>query len=224
MDVIREKHYNDVARRIESGEISTGTGKNQETSLARPGATRWGSHYRTINRILEMWDAVQDVLDGIIEDAMDFQSRGVAKGFLDKSTSFEFVFIAHLMVKILASTSALSAALQEKTQNIGYALVLIKSVKKDLRKLREDGWEDLLMKVTTFCSEKVFLCLAWKILCRVGLVDLKKKWMINQRLIYIIFDGKSSFRDCFASFDVERLLRLAQLYPNDFDDELKLKA
>ena len=30
-------------------------------------------------------------------------------------------------------------------------------------------------------------------------------------------------RDSFASFDVERLLHLAQLYPDDFDDKFRLK-
>ncbi|CAA0824496.1 General transcription factor 2-related zinc finger protein [Striga hermonthica] len=189
-----------------------------------------------------------------MEDATDFQSRGVAKGLADKSTSFEFVFIAHLMVTILASTSALSAALQEKTQNIGNALVLIKSVKKDLRKLREDGWEDLLMEVTTFCSEKGIYVPnmedpmpGWPSRSQREVDDQPKTYLhyfrreiffqVIDRILQEIdsrFEELSSEliqcivcldpRDCFASFDVERLLRLAQLYPNDFDDELKLKA
>ena len=38
--VIRE-HERRVER-LENGEITSGTGKNQETSLHRPGDTRWG--------------------------------------------------------------------------------------------------------------------------------------------------------------------------------------
>ena len=31
-------------------------------------------------------------------------------------------------------------------------------------------------------------------------------------------------KDSFANFDLDKLLRLAKLYPNDFDDELELTA
>ncbi|CAA0840158.1 TTF-type zinc finger protein with HAT dimerisation domain [Striga hermonthica] len=187
------EHYNDLVQRIQSGEISTGTGLNQETSLARPGATRWGSHYRTIKRMLEMWDAVQDVLDTIESEATDFQSRGVARGLIAKSTTFEFVFIAYLLVTILDKTSVLSAALQEKSQNIGKAFVLIRTLKEDLGSLGRMVGRNFLKVSRNFVLKKAFWCLIWKIIYRVGL-GLKDKWMTNQRLICIFFDETFFFR------------------------------
>ena len=72
--------------------------------------------------------------------------------------SFEFVFIAHLMLNLLVITKALSAALQQNTQNICNAVALITAVKDDLKQYREDGWENLLGIVTTFCFEKNIFC------------------------------------------------------------------
>ncbi|KAJ1257064.1 hypothetical protein BS78_K226400 [Paspalum vaginatum] len=47
---------------LEKGQIFTGRGKHQNTNLARPGDTRWGSHFRTLTRIELMWDVVVTVL------------------------------------------------------------------------------------------------------------------------------------------------------------------
>ncbi|XP_065862917.1 uncharacterized protein [Euphorbia lathyris] len=49
-NALLQLHHEKVVPRIENNEISTGKGKNQEINLTRPGDTRWGSHYRTINR------------------------------------------------------------------------------------------------------------------------------------------------------------------------------
>ena len=50
-DLLLDKHRRNLLAKLESGEMSTGRGKHQETSLARPGDTRWGSHYKTLLRI-----------------------------------------------------------------------------------------------------------------------------------------------------------------------------
>jgi hypothetical protein len=55
MEVIREKQYARIIEGLENGEISSGRGLNQETSLRRYGDTRWGSHYVTIIRLLAMF-------------------------------------------------------------------------------------------------------------------------------------------------------------------------
>ena len=39
-DALNEKHHENILRRLETGEIVTGRGMNQETSLKRPGDTR----------------------------------------------------------------------------------------------------------------------------------------------------------------------------------------
>ena len=43
-DELRKKEHERRVERLENGEITSGKEKNQETSLHRPGDTRWGSH------------------------------------------------------------------------------------------------------------------------------------------------------------------------------------
>jgi hypothetical protein len=53
-DLLLHKHRLNLLSKLESGEILSGRGKQQATSLARPGETRWGSHYKTLLRIESM--------------------------------------------------------------------------------------------------------------------------------------------------------------------------
>ncbi|KAI5654154.1 hypothetical protein M9H77_31341 [Catharanthus roseus] len=128
--VLQKRHY-DLVKRIESGEVATGKGKNQEISLAR---------------------SMTHVLDTIFEDENAPNSRGIARGLIDNMNQFEFVFIAHLLVDVLAETNTLSMCLQQKTQNIVTAVWMIKTVKDELKKYRNDDdcWEELLGVVTAF--------------------------------------------------------------------------
>ncbi|KAJ6858052.1 zinc finger MYM-type protein 1-like [Populus alba x Populus x berolinensis] len=75
MEVITEKQYARIIEGLENGEIASGRGLNQETSLRRYGDTRWGSHYVTIIRLLAMFSSVLDVLEIIREDGMNSEQR-----------------------------------------------------------------------------------------------------------------------------------------------------
>ncbi|XP_076955214.1 uncharacterized protein LOC143629961 [Bidens hawaiensis] len=62
IDLIRE------SQKVRLGlnpEVETGSGKNQELSLARAGDTRWSSHEKTIHRVLTLFPSVIDVLEYI---------------------------------------------------------------------------------------------------------------------------------------------------------------
>ena len=61
-DALLAKHHDVLLEKLENGEITTRKGMNQESSLARPGDTRWGSHLKTLLRILVMWEAILEVL------------------------------------------------------------------------------------------------------------------------------------------------------------------
>nr|XP_034601362.1 zinc finger MYM-type protein 1-like [Setaria viridis] len=54
-DQLLQKQHDILVQQLDSGEISPGRGKNQETSLARLGDTRWGTHHKTLVRLLHMW-------------------------------------------------------------------------------------------------------------------------------------------------------------------------
>ena len=62
-DILREKQVAKVFEALENNELSSGQGLNQETSLKRPGDTRWGSHYNTIIRIIFMFSSTVEILD-----------------------------------------------------------------------------------------------------------------------------------------------------------------
>ncbi|XP_010527160.1 PREDICTED: uncharacterized protein LOC104804546 [Tarenaya hassleriana] len=60
-DMIRESHRTKVNEEINSGEINTGKGLNQDITLQRPGNTRWGSHYKTLLRLTGLFSSVIDL-------------------------------------------------------------------------------------------------------------------------------------------------------------------
>jgi hypothetical protein len=103
---------------LENGEILPGRGQHQETSLARPGDTHWGSHHKTLIRIHQMWDSVISVLDSITHGGTNSEERGLASGYMINMETFEFVIILHLMLRVLGLTNDLSHALQQNDQNI----------------------------------------------------------------------------------------------------------
>jgi hypothetical protein len=153
MDELRQRQHENMVERLENDDISTGRGLNQETSLARPGATRWGSHYKTIVRLLSMWSSVVEVLQNIYEDGQESKSKGIVVGLIDKMETYEFVFIAHLMKVVLGLTNCLSQFLQQKDQNIVEAMSLVATTKRQLQDFRDNGWDNLLVDVNNFCSD-----------------------------------------------------------------------
>ncbi|XP_074277397.1 uncharacterized protein LOC141601034 [Silene latifolia] len=69
-------------------------------------------------------------------------------------TSFEFIFILHLMKKVLELSNLLSQALKRKSQDIINSLHLVETTKTLLLKLRNDGWDSLLSEVILFCERR----------------------------------------------------------------------
>ncbi|CAM8944236.1 unnamed protein product [Rhodiola kirilowii] len=96
-DEFRQTQHEHLVEMLANGEISTGNGLTQETSLTRPGATRWGSHFTTIVHLLSLWPSTIKVLGNIFKDGTDLKTRGVASSLVEKIESYQFVFIAHLM-------------------------------------------------------------------------------------------------------------------------------
>ncbi|XP_028061892.1 uncharacterized protein LOC114265320 [Camellia sinensis] len=67
-DIVREKQAAKVAKALNTRELSSGQGLNQETNLKRTGDTRWGSHYGPLVSLASMFSTVIDVLEMISED------------------------------------------------------------------------------------------------------------------------------------------------------------
>lgn len=117
-DMLRQRQVAHISEALENGELISGHGLNQETTVKRAGETRWGSHYGTIVIVTSMFESIIDVLDFIVEDGLNSEQRAEASNLLELIQSFDFVFSLHLMKVILGNTNELSIALQRKEQDI----------------------------------------------------------------------------------------------------------
>ncbi|XP_076881542.1 uncharacterized protein LOC143529689 [Bidens hawaiensis] len=92
----------EIKELLELGEIKLGKGENQATTLRRAGDTRWGSHYRYVCSLLNMFHSTHVVLKEIINDTYASSShRSDADAVYSHTKSFEFVFILHLVKKVM---------------------------------------------------------------------------------------------------------------------------
>ncbi|XP_071708980.1 uncharacterized protein [Rutidosis leptorrhynchoides] len=151
-DELQKSKADEIKCLLELGEIKYGKGKNQVGTMRRASDTRWGSHFKAVCSLIDMYDATFTVLRSIIKYGCSPQ-RGDADATYDYMKSFEFVLILHLIKEIMGMTDTLSQALQKKSQDIGNAIELFSATKENLNNFRNSGWNYFLEQVITF-SEK----------------------------------------------------------------------
>ena len=166
--------------------------------------------------------------------------------------NFEFVFFAHLMYIILRYTNELSECLQRRDQDILNAILLVNVAKKRMQELRSDSWNNFLEKVTSFCDKHGVEVLAmdgdyvrYGKLARKARARKQTKDDYFRREVYIgVIEQISQELDnrfdeinmellscmlafspskSFASFDTQKLHRLAEFYPKEFSNNKLLK-
>ncbi|XP_042059676.1 uncharacterized protein LOC121804217 [Salvia splendens] len=238
-DKLRQLEHEKLVEGIESGEIKSGRGLNQETCLKRPGDTRWGSHFTTLLRLKSKWLSIIEVLENVLEDGSNPDNRGISKTLVMRMVSYDFVFILHLMIELLGTTNDLSTILQFGDQNIVQATSLIDTTKRTLRDLRENGWNEFLGQVEEFCVANSIDVISMndainhrvrmkrdgrvtnyhhyklEIYCQV--LDLLTQEMENRfPEINIELLTCMNCQNSFASFNVDKSVRLAELCPADF--------
>ena len=177
-DMIRESNRENVKESISSGRISTGTGLNQDQSLQRAGDTRWGSHYRTLSSLIQLFPSIVSVLNYVAKEGKKDSKKSEARGLLSYFGTFDFVFYLHMMFHILGSANTLSHALQQKDQDILNAMSCVKSTRNDLQQLRDDGWESLLEKTMSERTKDLPIWMALPIL-------LKYWWKLKSILLFL---------------------------------------
>ncbi|CAM8940142.1 unnamed protein product [Rhodiola kirilowii] len=215
-DEFRQTLHENLVEMLANGEISTGKRLNQETSLAHLGATRWGSHFTTIVRLLSLWPSTIKVLGNIFKDGTDLKTRVVACSLVEKIESYQFVFIAPLMKLVLGLTSVLSQFLQRKDENIIEVVSLIQNTKARFLALKENGWNELLVGVNNFCAKNgiSILNMEDKVIGRIGQEMENRFSESTTELLTCIgcLDPKNSF----SNFNNSKIIRLAELYPQEF--------
>jgi len=243
-DQLAQEHHDNLVRGLENDEIFSGRGKNQQTNLARPGDTRWGSHHKTLCRLQLMWQAVLEVLENICDDGPTSTTKTCAAGLLKQMESFEFVLIMHLMIKVLGKTNDLSQCLQRKDQNIVHAVALIGATLQKVKDLREHGWEEIFEGTKRFCAKHNIIVpnmldttvARGRSRGRGGqLVTYQHHFhheIFNVVLDQLIVELNNRFgerstqllkciacldpRNSFANFDISKLVELASIYDADF--------
>ena len=128
--MLRDVRARKLKKALELGEIESGSGLNQEMGLARPGDTRWGSHYKTILHIINMYSTIREILITLGKDPTQRNDWPNIHAMVLDFESFEFVFNAHLMLVILGYTNELSQSLQKNDQDIVNAMSLVGVAKK----------------------------------------------------------------------------------------------
>lgn len=242
-NVLLAKHHDVLLEKVENGEISTGKGLNQDTSVVRPGDTRWGSHLKTLLRIFQMWEAILEVLEIVKKDSVKPTCNGGAFGLIGKMQNFDFVLIMFLMIDLLSITDDLSRALQRKDQDIVEATSLILDVKDRLQDMRENGWDPLFNRVKSFCDKnEIKVPKMDKEINAKGTFSRKRQKVTNKHFYHVDifiasidsistemnhrFNEVSSEllvcmaalnpRNNFSNFNVDKLVRLAEIYAADF--------
>ncbi|XP_028118402.1 uncharacterized protein LOC114315969 [Camellia sinensis] len=218
-DQLKVAQAEEIVTKLTSDEVETGKGKNQVGTLKWAGDTRWGSYLGSISSLINMFSATCPVLSNVINDGATSTQRTDADGVYDKITSFEFVFIVHLMRDIIGTTDDLCQALQRKSQDILNAMHLVSTTKALVQKYREDGWISLLENVQLFCGKY-----------DIDIHDMSAHYTseLNNRfkvdvMELLILSSALDPRDDYSLFKIEDICKLAnQFYPNDFIEQEKI--
>uniref|UniRef100_A0A7N2MB19 TTF-type domain-containing protein n=1 Tax=Quercus lobata TaxID=97700 RepID=A0A7N2MB19_QUELO len=166
---LKVANANEIARLIDLEELETGSGLNQIGTLQRHGETRWSSHFRSVSSLLRMFSSTVEVLQNIIDGAIDGENRAEEESAYEGLTSFEFVFILHLEKETMEITDKLCQALQSQSQDILNAMHLVSSTKALIQKFRDDRWDGLLTTVISFCEKH-----------RIDVLDMNARYVVRR--------------------------------------------
>ncbi|XP_022847505.1 zinc finger MYM-type protein 1-like [Olea europaea var. sylvestris] len=225
-DLLREKQLDFIVEALEKGEILSGRGLNQETTLQRSGDTRWSSHYNSLVSLLAIFSSIVDVLAIIIEDeSCSCDQRSNATNLLELIQGFNFAFNLQLMRSVLGISNELSKALQRKDQDIVNAMQLVRLCKRRLQIMRDEGWDSFLEEVCSFCQkyylyvpnmDDMFVRLAIPGRPQHNSPEITNLHHYRVDLFYSVIDLQlQELNDHFSEVNTELLLCLACLCPQD---------
>ncbi|XP_074355960.1 uncharacterized protein LOC141695626 [Apium graveolens] len=168
----------EVGNSVASGECETGKGLNQIGNLQRSGSTRWSSHINCVCSLIDKFGSIITVLESISNCSTSSNSmRGEARDSLKALKSFDFLFVLHLMHKIMGLTDLVCLSLQSKSIDILNAMDLVATTKLLLQSLRDEGFDVLLDYVMSVCAKY-----------KINLPDMNARYMDNFRSVRQIDD------------------------------------
>ncbi|XP_021740877.1 zinc finger MYM-type protein 1-like [Chenopodium quinoa] len=147
------------------------------------------------------------------------------------------------MSEIFGITDKLCQALQKGDQDIVNAMTYVKLTKEGLQQMRDHGWEDFLHLVVCFCvkhdvevptmddmyvprgrSRRFFAKVSnlhrFRVEMFISVIDLQLQELNSrfdeENMELLICVSCLNPINSFAAFDMQKLLRLAELYPKEF--------
>ncbi|XP_073045949.1 uncharacterized protein [Primulina eburnea] len=148
--------------------------------------------------LIDIYYATINVLEKIITDGTSTSMRGEAGGSLIVMKSFDFIFILHLMHKILGITNFLFRALQQKSLDIISAMDLVSTIKELFLTLRNDGFDFFF---------------------HFQLEELNSRFS-DETLELLILSSALDPKDNFKWFNIDKICTLAEkYYPEDFTEQ-----
>ncbi|XP_060210282.1 uncharacterized protein LOC132637161 [Lycium barbarum] len=241
-EMLRDDQVEKLEELLVLGEVHTGSGLNQELGLQRPGDTRWGSHFKTVRNFISLFSSIVHVLGVLANEGANYHEKAMTKSLVEDIRSYEFIYMLHLMLKILAITYDLNMALQRKDQDIVSAMKLVVFTKRKLQSMRESEWNSLVEDVSLFCekngimipemnekyglgkskrkSSSVIYSHHLRVEVFYAVIDLQFS-ELNNRFSEVNTDlllGMASLspENSFANYDKNRIMKLATYYPNEF--------
>nr|XP_016483140.1 PREDICTED: zinc finger MYM-type protein 1-like [Nicotiana tabacum] len=219
----REMLRDDQAEKLDEllvlGEVHTGSGLNQELGLQRPGDTCWGSHFKTLRNFISLFSSIVHVLGVLANEGSNYQEKELAKSLVEDIRSYEFVYILHLMLKIMAITYDLNMALQRKDQDIVNAMKLVHFTKRQLQTMRESKWNSLLEDVSSFCDKNGIMIPKMDEKYGIGKSKLKSSTVTYSHHLHVedfcaaIDLQLSELNNRFSEVNTDLLLGMASLSP-----------
>ncbi|XP_057487145.1 uncharacterized protein LOC130773207 [Actinidia eriantha] len=103
--------------------------------------------------LIDMYGATIKVLQTMVKEGSSNSIHEEAGSALIVVRSFDFIFILHLMHRIMGITDLLCRALQHKSLDILNAMDLVSTIKALLQTLRQDSFNTLLMHVGSVCIQ-----------------------------------------------------------------------
>ena len=176
------------------------------------------------------------------EEGADDSKSCQAYGLLKYVQTFDCVFYMHLMLLIMGICENLSMALQSKNQDILNAMSLVESTKRELQRVRDDGWDSLILTISSFCEKhdtqmfdmeddfidsrrprkktNITNLHHYKVHCFNATLDLQLQEFndrfteVNTELLICM--ASLNPIGAFRGFDKSKLVKLAKFYPDDF--------
>nr|XP_033509046.1 zinc finger MYM-type protein 1-like [Nicotiana tomentosiformis] len=172
----------------------------------------------SFGNFIRMFGSIVDVLDTLVEDAGTLDDRAKASGYLEACQTYKAAFLLHLMKDILGITNELNVSLQKKEQNIANAMLLVQ------HDILVPNFDDLYVNSGRSrrkpADYTVFHHYRVNVFCKVLDWQLQE---LNDRFNEVTTDllhGVACLNpiDSFSSFDIIKIMKMAELYPDDFDE------